>query len=276
MGERSASARTEEMALRAGIDLGMTLIDTAEMYGEGKSEELVGRAIAGRRSEVFLVTKVYPHNASRAGVTAACERSLRRLQTDRVDLYLLHWRGGTPLAQTVLGFEELRRAGKIVRWGVSNFDVGDMEEVAALPDGAACATDQVLYNPENRGIEFDLIPWARDRRMPLMAYSPVGQGGALLRTAALRRIAERARQDPGPDRARLDAAERAIIAIPKAADPDHVRENAEAAGIVLSARGSGRDRRGLPSARPQATARDAVGPAVKVQPRSCGTPDGAG
>ena len=159
MGEDSRARPAEVAALQAGIDLGLTLLDTAEMYADGGSEEVVAEAIAGRREQVFLVTKVYPHNATRQGVPAACERSLRRLRTDFVDLYLLHWRGGTPLAETVLAFEQLQAAGKIRRWGVSNFDVGDLEAL----DGAAahCAANQVLYNPEHRGIEFDLLPWCQ-------------------------------------------------------------------------------------------------------------------
>ncbi len=234
MGERERHARPEEQALRIGLDLGLTLIDTAEMYGEGRSEELVGRAIANRRHETFLVTKVYPHNASRSGVVAACERSLRRLRTDRLDLYLLHWRGGVPLSETVEAFERLRHAGKIVRWGVSNFGLEDMEEVAALPGGGACATDQVLYNPDYRGIEFDLIPWAQGRQMPLMAYSPVGQGGRLLRAPALDKIARRHGKTTAQIAIAWAVRNGTVIAIPKAASPDHVRENAEAAGIVLT------------------------------------------
>ena len=168
-----ASRRTQEInALRLGLELGMTLIDTAEMYGEGAAEELVAEAIAGRRDEVFLVSKVYPHHASRAGVVQACERSLKRLRTDRLDLYLLHWRGSVPLEDTVAGVEELCRSGRIRHWGVSNFDTSDMEELAQVSDGANCATNQVLYNVTRRGPEFDLIPWMAARQMPLMAYSP--------------------------------------------------------------------------------------------------------
>src|SRR4028118_185147 len=162
-----ASRRTQEInALRLGLELGMTLIDTAEMYGEGAAEELVAEAIAGRRDEVFLVSKVYPHHASRAGVVQACERSLKRLRTDRLDLYLLHWRGSVPLEDPVAGFEELRRSGKIRHWGVSNFDTSDMEELVRVPDGANCTTNQVLYNVTRRGPEFDLIPRTA---APLMA-----------------------------------------------------------------------------------------------------------
>ncbi|MCK8785389.1 aldo/keto reductase [Roseomonas sp. NAR14] len=237
MGERRDAAAREAEALRLGLDLGMTLIDTAEMYAEGGAETVVGEAIAGRRDEVFLVSKVYPHNASRRGVAAACERSLKRLRTDRIDLYLLHWRGGVPLAETVAGFEALRAAGKIRRWGVSNLDVDDLEELGAAAPGASgdCATDQVLYNLEHRGPEFDLLPWCRARGMPVMAYSPVGQGGALLRHPALAAVAKR--HGVTPAQAALAWAVRGdgVVAIPKASDPAHVRQNAAAAGIVLPA-----------------------------------------
>lgn len=233
MAER-ASRRSEEIeALRLGLDLGMTLVDTAEMYGEGAAEELVAEALAGRRDDAFLVSKVYPHNASRLGVIAACDRSLRRLATDRIDLYLLHWRGGTPLEETVAAFEELRRAGKIRHWGVSNFDTDDMEELIAVPDGRNCATNQVLYNVTRRGPEFDLIPWMNGRGMPLMAYSPVEQGrlppSGTLETVARRHGATRFRialawlvQRPG------------VIAIPKAGSPEHVRDNRRALEVVLT------------------------------------------
>ena len=179
MGEDPASRGAEVAALRRGLDLGLTLIDTAEMYAEGGAEEVVGEAIGGRRDEVFLVSKVYPHNASAAGTVAACERSLRRLGTDRIDLYLLHWRGAHPLAETVAAFERLQRAGKIRHWGVSNLDADDMDELTAVPGGAACATDQVLYNPSRRGLEWDLLPWCRERGIPVMAYSPIEQGRLL-------------------------------------------------------------------------------------------------
>jgi aldehyde reductase len=169
--------RAEEVAtLRLGLDRGLTLIDTAEMYGEGAAEELIAEAIAGRRDEVFLVSKVYPHNASRQGTIAACERSLQRLQTDRLDLYLLHWPGSVPIAETVAGFAALQQAGKIRHYGVSNFDAAEMAELWSVPGGAATATNQVLYNLSRRGIEWDLLPWCRERRLPIMAYSPIEQG----------------------------------------------------------------------------------------------------
>ena len=171
MGEDPARRAAEVAALQQGIDLGMNLIDTAEMYAEGGAEQVVGRAIAGRRDQVFLVSKVYPHNASQRGVPAACERSLTRLGTDVIDLYLLHWRGQYPLEETVEAFERLREQGKIRHWGVSNFDVDDLREL----DNPDCATNQVLYNPVQRGIEFDLLPWSRQRGLPTMAYCPLAQ-----------------------------------------------------------------------------------------------------
>jgi diketogulonate reductase-like aldo/keto reductase len=234
MGERRGAARAEADALRLGLDLGMTLIDTAEMYGEGAAEEVVAEAIAGRRDQVFLVSKVYPHNASSAGVPAACARSLRRLRTDRIDLYLLHWRGGVPLEETVAAFEALRAKGQILRWGVSNLDTDDMEELLEAPHGEACATDQVLYNPATRGIEFDLLPWCRQHNMPLMAYSPVGQGGGLLRNRALVEIARRHNATPAQIALAWCLRHPDVIAIPKAVQPDHVRENAAAAEIRLT------------------------------------------
>src|SRR5215210_7939906 len=176
MGE-SPKSRAEEIAtLRLAIELGAALIDTAEMYGEGKAEALVGEAIAGRRDDVFLVSKVYPHNATRRGAVAACERSLKRLNTDRLDLYLLHWRGNVPLVETMAAFTELQNAGKIRHYGVSNFDVNDMEELSSAPGGRNVQTDQVLYNLARRGIEWDLLPSLRERRIPAMAYSPIEQG----------------------------------------------------------------------------------------------------
>ena len=228
MGEDRAARAQEVAALRLGIDLGMTLIDTAEMYGDGASEEVVADAIAGQRDRVFLVSKVYPHNATRAGVPAACERSLRRLRTDCLDLYLLHWRGSVPVAETIAAFEALRAAGKIRRWGVSNFDAADM---AALPPG--CAANQVLYNPGARGIEFDLLPWSQAHGVPVMAYSPVGQGGRMLRSPALRVVAERHGATPAQVAIAWTLRQPGVVSIPKAADAGHVRENAAAAGLQL-------------------------------------------
>jgi diketogulonate reductase-like aldo/keto reductase len=234
MGDRSADRREEIAALRAGIDLGMTLIDTAEMYGDGASEELVGEAIAGRRDAVFLVTKVLPSNASRSGTIRACEASLARIKTDHLDLYLLHWRGRVPLAETVEAFETLKRAGKIRRWGVSNFDTADMEELAGIAAEGACATNQVLYNPEHRGIEFDLLPRQREQRIPIMAYSPLGQGGRLLRSPAIAEIARRHGASPAQVALAWALRDDNVIAIPKAGSRRHAEENARAADLALT------------------------------------------
>ena len=231
MGENPAERSREIAALRLGIELGMTLIDTAEMYGEGGAEEVVGEAIQGRRERVFLVSKVYPHNASRRGVPQACERSLRRLGTDCIDLYLLHWRGQYPLAETVEAFERLREAGKIRRWGVSNCDVDDLQE---LGDIAACATNQVLYNPEERGIEFDLLPFCQAHDMPVMAYCPVGQGGSLLQEPAIVEVARRQGAQPGQVALAWALRQPNVLVIPKAVNPAHVRANAAAAELRLS------------------------------------------
>src|SRR5579864_6523066 len=179
MGEAGSRGADVVNALRLGIDLGMTLIDTAEMYGEGGAEEVVAKAVAGRRQEIFLVSKVYPHNATRKGVVAACERSLKRLGTDHLDLYLLHWIGDVPFEETLAGFAELQRAGKIRSHGVSNFDAEEIARWYRSPDGNSVATNQVLYNLARRGIEFDLLPWCRKHKIPVMAYSPIDQGSLL-------------------------------------------------------------------------------------------------
>ncbi|GAA4125756.1 aldo/keto reductase [Aminobacter aganoensis] len=233
MGEDRSRAADEVAALRLGLDLGVTLIDTAEMYGNGGAEKVVGEAIAGRRHEVFLVSKVLPSNASRNGVVRACEASLKRMRTDRIDLYLLHWRGGVPLAETIAVFEELRRSGKIRHWGVSNFDADDMEEMERLPAGRNAQVNQVLYNLGRRGIEFDLAPWCREHGMPIMAYSPVEQG-ALADDAALQAIA--ARHDATAAQLALAwvMARPGVIAIPKATRLEHVRQNAAARDIRLT------------------------------------------
>ena len=230
MGEGNDPSSVEANSLRLGLDLGMTLIDTAEMYGDGGSEKVVGQAIAGRRDEVFLVSKVYPQNANLRAMARSCEASLQRLGTDRLDLYLLHWRGSTPLTETVEAFERLVAAGKILRWGVSNLDIADLEE---LGPGAA-ATDQVLYNLESRGIEFDLLPWCAKRHLPVMAYSPVGQGGDLLDHPALAAVAERHDASPAQVAIAWTIRLSGIISIPKASDPAHVRANAAAATLDLS------------------------------------------
>ncbi|MDO7899079.1 aldo/keto reductase [Pseudomonas citrulli] len=229
MGEEPSRHKQEVAALRLGIERGMTLLDTAEMYAEGGAESVVGEAITGLRDQVFLVSKVYPHNASRKGIPLACERSLRRLDTDYIDLYLLHWRGQYPLEETVEAFERLREEGKIGRWGVSNLDVADLEELAA----PACATNQVLYNLQARGIEFDLLPWCQQRSMPVMAYCPVGQGGHLLKDPTLRQIADRHGATPAQIALAWLLRQDNVIAIPKAVQPEHVRLNADAVDLKL-------------------------------------------
>ena len=233
MGERRGSCAAEADALRLGLDLGMTLIDTAEMYADGGAEEVVADAITGRRDEVFLVSKVYPHNASRAKLPRSLDASLKRLRVERIDLYLLHWRGSVPLAETAEAMERAVAAGKIARWGVSNLDVDDLEELgAALP---RCATDQVLWNLEARGVEHDLLPFCAAHGMPVMAYSPVGQGGALLRHAALKAVAARHGATPAAVALAFVLRQPGVIAIPKAADPAHVRANAAARDFILTA-----------------------------------------
>ena len=229
MGEDPARHAEEVAALRLGIELGMTLIDTAEMYAEGGAEEVVGEAIAGRRDQVFLVSKVYPHNASRRGVPQACEGSLRRLNTDYLDLYLLHWRGQYPLEETVEAFERLREDGRIGAWGVSNFDVDDVQALNA----PACATNQVLYNLEERGIEFDLLPACQQHRQPLMAYCPIGQGGQLLAHPTLAQVAARHAATPAQVALAWILRQDGVIAIPKAVRPEHVHLNAQAAQLQL-------------------------------------------
>lgn len=230
MGENPAERKSEVAALRLGIELGMTLIDTAEMYGEGGAEEVVGEAVRSDRDRVFLVSKVYPHNASRKGVPEACERSLRRLGTDHIDLYLLHWRGQYSLGETVEAFERLKEQGKILRWGVSNLDLDDMQELAA----PMCATNQVLYNPGERGIEFDLLPWCQSQSMPVMAYCPLGQGGDLLRHPTLVDIARRYDAQPAQVALAWALRQPGVLVIPKSINPTHLRANASAADLNLS------------------------------------------
>jgi len=233
MGDSRAQRKQEIAALQLGLDLGLRLIDTAEMYGEGKSEELVGQAIAGRRDEVFLVSKVYPHNASRKGAVAACERSLKRLATDRLDLYLLHWRGSIPLTETIEAFQALQQAGKIRHYGVSNLDLQDMQSLVKIPGAARVQVNQLLYNLTRRGLEFDLLPWMRERRIALMAYSPVEQA-RLLRNRALIDFARRHGMTVAQAALAWLLAQDDVIAIPKASRSAHVRENAAAAEIALS------------------------------------------
>ena len=232
MGEDAARRAGEVAALRLGLDLGMTLIDTAEMYGEGGAEKVVAEAIAGRRKEVFLVSKVYPHNATRRGAILACERSLQRLSTDYLDLYLLHWRGSVPLTETLEAFQSLKGDGKILEYGVSNFDQDDMEEVTALPGGDQLATDQVLYNLMRRGIEWDLLPWCRERGLPVMAYSPIDQEG-MLDNPQLKAIAAR-HSAKAVQIALAWLLQQKVVVIPKASDPEHVRENRGALEIHLT------------------------------------------
>ncbi len=232
LGEDPQRRPEELVALRVGLDLGMTLIDTAEMYGGGAAERLVGAAIKGRRAQVFLVSKVLPHHAGERGAIASCEGSLRRLQTDRLDLYLLHWRGEIPLEQTLRAFETLVRDGKIRYWGVSNFDVSDLEELVALSGGDGVATDQVLYNLARRGIEWDLLPWCRRHALPVMAYSPIDHG-RLLSHPALLQVA--GRHQATPAQVALAWVLRAgVIAIPRTGTAAHVRDNRAALDVALT------------------------------------------
>lgn len=241
MGEQARHQSAEVAAVRRALEMGYRLIDTAEMYGEGGAETVVGQALAEAlragtvaRQDVFIVSKVYPHNASAAGVQAACERSLKRLRIDTVDLYLLHWRGGVPLAETLRGFHALQQRGLIRHWGVSNFDHDDLLELAALPAGAECAANQVYYSLSQRGIEFDVAPWQRKHGMPVMAYSPIDQG-ALAEQPGLDEIAERHAATPAQVALAWLMAQPGTIAIPKAVREVHLHENLAAAGITLSA-----------------------------------------
>ena len=233
MGEGEASPQEEAASLRAGLDLGMTLIDTAEMYADGGAEEVVGEAIAGRRDEVFLVSKVLPYNASRAGTIAACEASLKRLGTDRIDLYLLHWRGRYPLTETVEAFERLKASGKIGAWGVSNFDVADMKELLAAAEPARAAANQVLYNLARRSIEFDLLRWSQVQNIPVMAYSPLDEG-RLIGHPTLEEIGRIHRASSAQVALAFLLTRAGVIAIPKSGSPERVRENVGAAEIRLT------------------------------------------
>ncbi len=238
MGEEAARRGEEVAALQAGLDAGLTLIDTAEMYAEGGAEEVVGEALRGRRDSAFIVSKVYPWHAGEVDAVEACERSLRRLDTDRLDLYLLHWRGNVPLEETIRAMETLQQQGKILRWGVSNFDVDDLQELLSEPGGARCVTNQVLYHLASRGIEFDLLPECQQRQMPVMAYCPLAQAGrlrqALFADSTLVEIA----QQKGISVAQLLLAwvirKEGVMAIPKASSQAHVNENAAALQIRLS------------------------------------------
>ncbi|MDF3019128.1 MAG: oxidoreductase [Steroidobacteraceae bacterium] len=234
LGDRPAKRQQEIAALRLGMELGLTLIDTAELYGDGASEDLVGEAISGRRDGLFLVTKVLPGNASsRKKIVAACEGSLRRLRVDHVDLYLLHWRSGEDLPVTVATFNELADSGKIRHWGVSNFDVDDLAELRSIPGGDRVACNQVLYNVSRRGIEFDLLPDARARGLNVMAYTPIEQG-RILGNSALAEMASRHDATPAQIALAWTVRQDGVIAIPRASSPEHVRENAAASRIQLT------------------------------------------
>jgi diketogulonate reductase-like aldo/keto reductase len=227
MGEDRATRTEEIRTLRLGLDLGATLIDTAEMYGEGRAEELIGETIEGRRNEVFLVSKVYPHNASRRGALSACDRSLRRLGTDRIDLYLLHWRGSVPLSETMEAFMTLQHVGKIRHYGVSNLDLGDMQELWSVAGGSAVATDQLLYNLARRGIEWDLLPWLRERHVPVMAYSPIEQAKVALEPK-LADFARKHAMTPAQVALSWLLASDDVIVIPKTSRPERLKENLSA------------------------------------------------
>lgn len=238
MGEDPRKREEEIHALQTGLDLGMTVIDTAEMYGEGQSEELVGEAIKGRREEVFLVSKVYPHNAGLDSIETACENSLKRLGTDYLDLYLLHWRGRVPLEETIEGMERLNQKGKIKRWGVSNFDTNDMEELIGQPNGEKCAINQVLYHLGSRGIEYDLLDWHTDHQIPVMAYSPLAQAGSLREELLEDEMIQQIAQSHSITGMQLLLAwviqSKNVLAIPKAGQPKHAKQNAETILVKLS------------------------------------------
>ena len=233
MGEDRRGGAEEAAALKLGIELGMTLIDTAEMYGSGRAEEIVGEAAAGQRDKLFIVSKVLPYNASRNGVIDACERSLKRLKTDRLDLYLLHWRGSVPLAETLEAFMRLQRDGKIRHHGVSNFDLDDMQEWVALAGGETVAANQILYNLQRRGPEWKLIPWCRERRIAIMAYTPLGQG-RMLQHKALGEIASRHEATPAQVALAWLLRQDGMIVIPKASRQEHVRDNLGALDLRLT------------------------------------------
>lgn len=232
MGENRGRANEEIDSLRLGLDLGMTLVDTAEMYGDGGAEKVVGKALEDRRDDVFLVSKVYPWNASFEKTIAACDHSLSRLGTDRIDLYLLHWRGDYPLAETVAAFEELKRQGKIGAWGVSNFDTDDMEELWRVPDGDKCAANQVLYNLARRGIEYDLLPWCQNKGVAVMAYSPIDQG-RILKNPDLVHLAKTYQATPAQVALSFLLERDGVIVIPKSANLRRVRENRDAVDLDI-------------------------------------------
>jgi len=233
MGENARLRADEVTAVRTAIERGVTLIDTAEMYGDGEAETIVADAIEARRDELFIVSKVLPSNSSKRGTIAACERSLKRLKTGRIDLYLLHWRGGTPLSETISAFQELKAAGKILDWGVSNFDIDDMRELAALDRDKECATNQVLYNLTRRGIEFDLVPFCRERGISVMAYSPLEQA-RMLGDAALKDVAQRHKATPAQVALAWLLRQPGIVTIPKATSLKHLDENIAALDLKLT------------------------------------------
>jgi diketogulonate reductase-like aldo/keto reductase len=238
MGEQPSQRAVEVRALQQGLDAGMTLIDTAEMYADGGAEQVVGEAIAGRRNQVFLVSKVYPHHAGGKKAIIACENSLKRLGTEQIDLYLLHWRGGFGLDETIEAMEALQRSGKIARWGVSNLDTADMEELWQLPGGDQCQTNQVLYHAASRGIEYDLLPWCRAHALPVMAYCPLAQAGKLRHRLLDDSTVARLATEHGVSSAEIALAwvtrSGGVIAIPKAVQPQHVAQNARALTLALS------------------------------------------
>ncbi|MGL4090825.1 aldo/keto reductase [Agrobacterium cavarae] len=233
MGESHAEEAQEVASIRKAVELGMTVVDTAEMYADGRSEEIVGKAIADLRDEVFLVSKVYPFNASATGTIEACERSLKRLGVDHLDLYLLHWRGSHPLEETVAAFEKLKQSGKIRDWGVSNFDTDDMEELFEVENGSHCAVNQVLYNLSRRGVEYDLLPWCQEKGVPLMAYSPIEQG-RILNNHELIRIAKAYQATPAQVALAFLLERDGVVAIPKSAKPERVEENRGATDLDIS------------------------------------------
>jgi len=233
MGESHAEEAQEVASIRKAVELGMTVVDTAEMYADGRSEEIVGKAIADLRDAVFLVSKVYPFNASATGTIEACERSLKRLGVDHLDLYLLHWRGSHPLEETVAAFEKLKQSGKIRDWGVSNFDTDDMEELFEVENGRNCAVNQVLYNLSRRGVEYDLLPWCQEKGLPLMAYSPIEQG-RILNNDELIRIAKAYQATPAQVALAFLLERDGVLAIPKSAKPERVEENRGATDLDIS------------------------------------------
>lgn len=237
MGEGQAPRQQEVAALRTGLDLGLRVVDTAEMYADGGAEEIVGEALRGRREDAVVVSKAYPHNASRSGVRQACEQSLRRMRIETIDVYLLHWRGGVPLAQTVAGFDDLLHAGMIASWGVSNLDTEDLDELFTVPGGQTCATNQILYNLSRRGPELDLLPMARAHRLPIMAYSPIEQGrllGGGPGTDALAQVAARYGATAAQAALAWCLRDGNVLAIPKSAQQERVLENAAALELHLT------------------------------------------